>query len=171
MTDFQKIEFNHAKDLSNLSALVAWAAHQQLTGSYSARHPDEGKMLRCPYCRTRRRQGAPKCCNPAYAKDKDGKERVIAQFFSKPFLKRLTHKKHGQSKPWKIRQLTYRFQNEPSLVEDSFWEMKERWPLLKLPDLAGIPAFAEKYFLFVTEKRDKAHRQLTRRSRQINRGA
>lgn len=181
MIDIQKLEKNFAKDLNNLRVLVTWAAQQQVTGSFSARRPDLGKMFTCPFCGTRRRQGSPKCCNPIYAKTQrawdaeqgfyqaECPERVHAQFFSKSFLKKLMHKRHGQSRLFKIRQVTYLFQNDAKFLESAVKEMQERWPLLKAPGLAEIPVFAEKWWRFKQEQRDQFYRRQTSRSRQINR--
>lgn len=152
-----------AKDLSNLFALTAWAEGVQLYGSYSMRRPDLGKMRRCDYCRKRRREFGPKCCNHAYAKREDGTERVNASLLSKSFVKKFRHKKHGQSKPWKISQLTARMQADPNLVEVAAKEMH-----VKKPEVAAIPSFAERFFLWNQERCDKVVRMQSKRSRRIN---
>lgn len=176
--DIQLLEKNFAKDLNNLHVLVAWAADQQLRGSFSDRRPDLGKMLTCPSCHTRRRQGGKKCCNSAYAKTQrawdaeqgfhfvECEERASNNFFPKHFMKKLMHKKHGQNKTFKIRQLSARFQENTKLLEAAIAEMQERWPLLKMPEPAHIPAFAERYWLWkqtLEVGRQKAQQKLSRR--------
>jgi hypothetical protein len=173
---------NFAKDLNNLHVLVTWAAEQPLTGSFSQRHPDQGRMFRCQFCHARRRQGAEKCCNTAYAKTQrawdaeqgfhqgECAERVIANFFPKSFLKRLVHKKHGQNKFFKIRQLARRFAEDQKLLESAVAELQERWPLVKTPEPPAIPAFAERYWLWKQIQVVKAQKTRARESRRINRG-
>jgi hypothetical protein len=180
--DVNLLQKNFAKDLSNLWALVSWASEQQLTGSYSDRRPDLGRMFTCPFCHTRRHQGDPKCCNAAYAKTRrawdeeqgfhllECEERVNENFFPRHFLKRFMHKKHGQNKRFKMRALAVRFQENPKLLEAAVTEMQERWPLLKAPEPQGIPAFTERYWLWkqtLIVGRQKAQQRL---SRKINRG-
>jgi hypothetical protein len=172
---------NFAKDLSNMQATIAWALEQERTGSFAARHPNLGKMFRCPYCRTRRRQGTAACCTPTYAKTQrawdaeqgfhqvECEERVIANFFPKSFLKRIVHKRHGQNRFFKVRQLAKRFAEDQKLLESAVAELQERWPMVKTPEPPAIPAFAERYFKFAEEKRDKYLRGITKASRRANR--
>jgi hypothetical protein len=179
--DTAQLQKNFAKDLSNLYALVVWAADMQLHGSYSQRRPDLGKNVTCPFCHTRRLQGEPKCCNAKYATTQrawdsergfhqvECAERVVDNFFPKGFTKRLMHKKHGQSRAFKIRQLTHRFQNEPKLLGAAVAEMQERWPLLKMPELAHIPAFTERYWKWAETKKVKKQKKQSELSRKINR--
>jgi hypothetical protein len=196
---------NFAKDLNNLHVLVTWAAEQPLTGSFSQRRPDLGRMFTCPFCRIRRRQGAEKCCSHEYAKtqrawdaghnvpgikpDRNEKgfgpttrhekhfhqveceERVVASFFPKSFLKKLTHKRHGQNKFFKIRQLARRFAENDMLLHTAVAEIRERWPLTKMPKLQAIPAFAERYWLWKQTVEVKREKTQARESRRINRGA
>lgn len=181
--DTNLLQKNFAKDLSNLYALVAWASEQQIVGSYGDRRPDLGRMFTCPSCRTRRRQGDPKCCNSAYAKtrrarvDENGfqqvecKEQVNANFFPKNFMKRFIHKKHGQNRRFQISQLFRRFQADSKLLEEAVAEMQERWPLLKAPDLAAIPAFTERYWIWKQAQivgKQKAQQKLSRRINRVN---
>jgi hypothetical protein len=174
---------NFAKDLSNMQATIAWALEQERTGSFAARHPSLGKMFRCPYCRTRRRQGTAACCTPTYAKTQrawdaeqgfyqaECDERVIANFFPKSFLKRIVHKRHGQNRFFKVRQLAKRFIEDPKLLESAVAELQERWPLVKTPEPHAIPAFAERYFRWQQTRIVKAQKIRARESRKINRGA
>ena len=196
---------NFAKDLSNMQATIAWALEQERTGSFAARHPNLGKMFRCPYCRTRRRQGTAACCTPTYAKTQrawdadynvpgvkpnrnekgfgpttrheknfhqvECEERVIANFFPKSFLKRIVHKRHGQNRFFKVRQLAKRFAEDEKLLHFAVVELRERWPLIKTPELPAIPAFAERYFRWQQTRIVKAQKIRARESRKINRGA
>lgn len=203
-SSIEQFQKNFVKDLNNLYVLVTWAAEQPLTGSFSQRRPDLGRMFTCPSCRTRRRQGSEKCCNPAYAKTQrawdpdynvlgvksernekgfgpttrhekffhqvECEERVIANFFPRSFLKRLVHKRHGQNRFFKIRQLARRFAEDPKLLEAAVAELQERWPLTKTPDLAGIPAFTERYRKWKQTQQVKREKIQARESRKINRG-
>jgi hypothetical protein len=164
-----------AKDLSNVVALVAWATEMQRTGSYSDRHPNLGKMRKCHQCGTRRREFGSKCCNTKYATTRrawtpeegfhmeECPERVTSAIVSKSFLKRFLHKKHGQSRQFKIRQLIYRFQHDQSLVEAAAKEMH-----VPVPEPAHVPAFGEKFWLWKNEMCDRIVRNRQKESRRLN---
>lgn len=155
-----------AKDLSNLITLVNWAEDMQIRGSFSERHPNLGKMRNCLKCGRRRREFGPTCCNTAYAKDKKGKEcpeRMIDAMFSKSFMKRFTHKRHGQNRNFKISELIRRFQENEELLESAVTEMQ-----CKKPDLAGIPAFAEKYWYWKAKLQSRRIKNQQKESRRIN---
>ena len=174
---------NFAKDLNNMDAMIAYVVEQSRTGSFSARRPDLGKMFRCPFCRTRRRQGTSKCCTADYAKTQrawdpeqgfhqvECAERALANFFPKSFLKKIVHKRHGQNTFFKVRQVVRKFAENPKLLEAAVVEMQERWPLIKVPELQGIPAFAERYWKWKQTLIVKAQKIRARESRKINRGA
>jgi hypothetical protein len=49
-----------------LAREVDRVAHLRSYGSFADRNPVLGKMTRCPHCRTRRREFAPKCCSFEY---------------------------------------------------------------------------------------------------------
>ena len=126
-----------AKDLSNLHLLVNWASDMQRCGSYSQRRPDLGKCRTCPYCHRRRYENGPRCCNPAYAKTKrawseeegfhqvECEERIHQQPISKPIIKRFLHKRHGQSRHWKVRSLTLIFQNNEEALRNAVNENQD----------------------------------------------
>lgn len=155
-----------AKDLSNLITLVNWAEDMQIRGSFSERHPNLGKMRNCLKCGRRRREFGPTCCNTAYAKDIEGEEcpeRVNEAVFSKSVMKRFVHKRHGQSRNFKIRELTYRFQESEELLTSAVTEMQ-----CKKPDLAGIPAFAEKYWYWKQKLKTRSIKKQQKNSRRIN---
>ena len=63
MEDLRK---QFAKDFSYLETGVEYAAWVMRFGSFGDRNPHLGKMVRCPFCRTRHRQ-AIQCCDPHYA--------------------------------------------------------------------------------------------------------
>ena len=182
MFDIEKFRKNFAKDLNNMLVMVGQAVETE-RGSYSDRHPNLGKMMRCSFCGTRRRQGTPKCCNAEYAKTQrawdaeqglhqtECDERVIANFFPKSFLKRVVHKRHGQNRFFKVRQLAKRFAEDEKLLHFAVAELRERWPLTKTPEPPAIPAFAERYFRWQQTRIVKAQKIRARESRKINRGA
>jgi hypothetical protein len=163
----------------------------QLHGTVAQRRPDLGKMVSCPHCHARRRQYGEKCCNPTYATTKrawdaeqgfhqmECEERVSANFFPKSFVKKLTHKHHGQSRAFKMRQLSYRFQHEPAFLAAAVKEMQCGQPILNesevrthfsVPASEHVPAFAERYFNWKSAQKARAERLRTRESRKINRG-
>jgi hypothetical protein len=147
-----------AKDLSNLFTLVAWATDMQRHGSYSDRHPNLGKMRRCPHCGIRRREFGPRCCNAEFSTTTD----VVV---SKSVIKRLMKKKHGQTRAFKIRELTKRMQKDELLRGRACFQMH-----LKMPGIADIPSFAEKFFYWLEERQAKKIRRQQDHSRRINVG-
>ncbi len=74
-------EIFQQQTLDALQVLVSQAADSRF-GSFSERNPLLGKMVRCPYCRKRRRQNTQiPCCNPNYTvramqTDEDGNETI-----------------------------------------------------------------------------------------------
>lgn len=157
-----------AKDISNLVTVVKWASDIQLHGSFADRRPDLGKMQTRP-CGHRRRQASGSCCSPTYLWAKKGTEEVInhenEQPFGKSLLKRLHHKRHGQSRRNKLRTLTLRFMEDENLVKAAAQEMQ-----VALPEKASIPPFVEKYRDFIENKEQKRIRRQQDVSRRINRG-
>lgn len=163
-----------AKDLSNLFALVAWATDMQRHGSYSDRHPNLGKMRKCPHCGKRRREFGQRCCNAAYSKtmkvrtpegliEKEVPERVTASIISKKVIKKIIRKKHGQNKHFHVRQQNFLFQHDHLLLEAAAKEMH-----VKVPEPAAVPSFAEKYWFWKQERLDRRVRRQQRASRAIN---
>lgn len=166
-----------AKDLSNLFTLVAWATSVQLHGSYSDRHPNLGKMRKCPHCGKRRREFGQRCCNAKYSttrrvwdeengfQQEECPERVTAAIISKKIIKNIIRKKHGQTRQFKIRELTKRLQGSETFLEETASQM-----CVPKPGVAAIPPFSEKYFYWLQERRDKKVRRQQDRSRRINVG-
>jgi len=172
------IEQNFVKDLSNLDAIVGYAADMQLHGSFSQRRPDLGKMFTCPHCRARRRVSAPRCCNPAFATTKrawdaeqgfhqlECGERSNPDTIGRALLRKMKHKKHGQSRLFKLREQILRFQSDPELVKAAAKEMH-----VKVPDLSRLNPFVEKYLQWKQNRQARAERRRSSASRKINRGA
>ena len=169
----------YAKDISNLQALVKWASDAQLYGSFAARRPDLGPMQPCRFCGIRRRANGERCCNPAFATTKrawtpelgfhqsECEERSNANPFSKSFIKKFRHKKHGQSRQFKVRHLTGLFNQNwggNEALKQACAEMR-----VPVPDLIGIPPFAVKYFGWCEEMKKKVERKRIRKSRRMNR--
>ena len=180
----------YAKDISNLQAIVNWAADMQLHGSFSDRRPDLGRMFRCSSCGKRRRANGPRCCNPTFATTQrawdpeqgfhqiECAERSNAQPFSKAFVKRMIHqstKRHGQNKNFKIRHQSFLFQTYPHLLAEAVKAMhlykhtEIGEVVLDIPKSEHVPAFAERYWRWAQERQDKATHKRVRISRQINR--
>ena len=175
MTTPEKI---FAKDISNLAGIVSWATEQQSHGSFSSRRPDLGRMFKCSHCGQRRRANGPRCCNPAFATTQrawtpelgfhqtECAERANESPFSRSFMKKIHHKRHGQSREFKIRHLTGLFNQNwggNEALKNACEEMH-----VKVPDLIGIPPFAEKFFEWREERKDRAARRRERTSRRIN---
>lgn len=162
----------YAKDLSNLAAIVNWGVDQKKYGSYSDRRPDLGAMSTCPYCRVRRRVNGPLCCNHPFTKDADGNDWSNDAMFSKPMLKKLMHKGHGQNKAFHVRQQTLLFQRDEALGINSMGLLPAaaREMHVRVPELGAIPSFAERYTEWKNERKDRAERRRARTSRRKNRG-
>lgn len=165
-----------AKDLSNLFALVSWATEMQRHGSYSDRHPNLGKMRRCPHCGIRRREFGQRCCHAAYTRtmkvstpegvvEKEVPERVTDSIISKRVIKRLI-KQHGQRHErfeGRIKQQCFLLQNSEELLKSAAKEMH-----VKVPESAAIPSFAEKYWHWKQERLARKIRRQQRISRAKN---
>ena len=184
MLDIEKLEKNNAEDISNLQMLVAYAADMLLHGTFSQRRPDIPRR-RCGYCGRRPRLVRGKlerCCNAAYAKTQrawdeetgfhqvECAERVSNNFFSKHFLRRLRHKRHGQGKMFHIRQILWRFRHDAEYLNAAVAEIQARWPLVKAPDASGLPAFAERWYAYLVKQESRRLRRQADISRRINRG-
>lgn len=180
--DYKQLEKNFAKDLSNLFTLVKYAADVTLNGTYSERRPDLGRMFRCRACGTRRRPMSERCCSAKFTETQrawdsekgfhqvDCAPRENAQPIGNAFIKRITHKRHGQSRSFKVRQLTYLFQNDEQLLGAAFKELKAHYPLLAELQPAGIPSFTERYWIWKRKQEVKAERLRVRAIRKQNRG-
>lgn len=158
------------KDIAELGAALTQGLEAQVFGSWSDRNPSAGKMRTCPLCHARRREFAEKCCNTAHAASKrawtpelgfhqEPCEPRVTEVISKSMIKKMLHKRHGQNRDWHRRQITARMQEDFHFVESAVLEMHSR-PCLKraeclkkfTPTAAGIPAFAEQYFIWKSSK-------------------
>lgn len=177
--DLARLEKNFIKDLSNLRALVSWASDVQLRGTFRERRPDIPRR-RCPFCHRRAKlhpvtRELMKCCNSAYTKTQrawnpekgfhlvECEERVNNNMFPKSFLKRLRHKRHGQNRAFKIRQLARLFQENREMVEFAARRMQ-----VSAPGISNVPAFAEKYWLWLEQRQRKQEEQMQDASRKAN---
>lgn len=146
--DLEQVRKTFAKDLNQLAVGVKLAAEALLYGSYSARHPHLGKMVRCPYCRRRRRLNeAVSCCNPTYSK-------ALPAVLPKSIIKRIMHKRHGQNRQWHIRQLIHLMQQDYELVKHCAEVMQ-----VKAPSPHDVPSFAEKYWTWKQKHIVRAERR------------
>lgn len=165
------------KDIAELGTSLAQGLEAQVFGSFSARNPGLGKMMRCPFCHTRRYQFASSpCCNAGHAKTQRAWDpeqgfyqvecapRANESPFSKSVIKKMLHKRHGQNKNWHRRMLTTLLQAEPWRVEAAarqmYWKPKRGYAEIRkmLPDTAGIPAFAEQYFDWLSAQERRRQR-------------
>ena len=59
----------YPKDLQYSSEMLGDALEKMTFGSYAERHPHEGKMIKCPFCKKRRRQFSKiPCCTSFWSK-------------------------------------------------------------------------------------------------------
>ena len=79
-------------------------------------------------------------------------------------MRKLRHKRHGQNQAWHIHQMAQRMQQDAEFLKDAANEIQ-----VAVPDLAAIPAFAERYLLWKNEKQDRKLRNMQKKSRKINR--
>ena len=84
--------------------------------------------------------------------------RVNEQIFGKKMFRKIMHKRHGQTRNNALKVLTIRMQNDHDLVVRAVAQRNAFQPHLKLkvPDVAGIPAFAAEYWRFQQEARDRS---------------
>lgn len=166
-----------AKDLSNLAMLGPWVENIQLHGSYADRRPDLGKMINCPACKRRHRMIGPRCSNAAFATTQrawdpeQGFYQVACEpreneaMFGKAIFRKFKHKRHGQNKRNAVRFLTVNLQSDPDALKAAAAEMH-----VKVPDIAGIPAFAVKYFVWREDREQKQTRRQQDVSNRVRHG-
>jgi hypothetical protein len=129
---------------------------------------ERAKMQTCPFCHKRRRLGE-KCCNAEYVKGSE------TAYVTKSYVKRFQKKHHAQNREWHIHQTALEFyadfrRMEAALVEMGIVRMDALGkPQPIVPDLAGIPAFAEKYHLWKTARRNRLIEEVKSASRRRNR--
>lgn len=173
-----------AKDLASAAVLQKWVENIQRTGTFSERRPDLGKMHKCAFCGRRHRMIGPRCSNADYASTQrawdsvqgfhqvECQQRVVEQMFGKKMFRKVMHKRHGQNRTNAARALTARMQNDGDLVAQAVREMAAFQPhmRLKVPDIAGIPAFAATYYRFKEDAEQRRIRCQRRVAQQVNRG-
>lgn len=171
-----------AKDLSNLAMLGKWVEDIQLHGSFSQRRPDLGSMIACPACKRRHRMIGPRCSNAQFAVTKrawDAEQglhqvacepREVQAMFGKAMFRKFKHKRHGQTKRNAVRVLTIALQNDETKLKAAVEEMRRAFVVVTLPETAGIPAFAVKYFMWKEDREQKRIRKQRNVSERINHG-
>ena len=171
-----------AKDLSSAVLLQKYVENIQLTGSFSERRPDLGKMHRCGGCGRRHRLIGPKCSNVRYATTQrtwtpekgfhqfEVPERVNEEMFGKPMLRRVMHKRHGQTRTRFIAQHVALLQHNPELLALAVKEYQKFYPHVKAPTLTEIPKFARMHYLWLAALKVRAQKKQQDVSRRINRG-
>lgn len=172
------------KDLASAAILQNWVENIQRTGSFSDRRPDLGKMHNCQFCGRRHRMIGPRCSNADYATTQrawslekgfhqvECEPRVVEPLFGKKMFRKIMHKRHGQNRNNALKVLTIRMQNDPELIKTAVREMYAVHPHLglTLPDIAAIPVFARKYFLFKEDREQRRIRGQRDVAQRINRG-
>jgi hypothetical protein len=166
------------RDIAEVGAAASEGLERLQYGSYAERHPALGKYRTCPFCRQRRFEFSPdRCCNASHATSKRAwsdelgfyqepcEPRVVEAMLPKAFMKKLLHKRHGQSRQWKIRALVARMQANKFLVIDAAIQMH-----VKPPDIASIPAFGEKYWLWLQKRVVRQQRKAQQLARRVNFG-
>lgn len=126
------------------------------------------KMQTCPFCHKRRRLGE-KCCNAEYIKGSE------TAYITKTYVKRFQKKHHGQNRAWHIRQTAMDFFANPDRLEAAVREMgligldHLGKPQPIIPELANIPPFAERYYMWKTARENRAEEKMKSASRRRNR--
>ena len=90
--------------------------------------------------------------------------RIVEHLYGRAFIRKMRHKRHGQNQAWHIHQMAHRMQQDAEFLQSVAKEMH-----VTAPDIASIPSFGEKYFLWESEKRDRKLRNMQKKSRKINR--
>ena len=90
--------------------------------------------------------------------------RIVENLYGRAFVRRMRHKRHGQNQAWHIRQMVERLQADPEFLKLCADNIQ-----VPMTDIASIPSFGEKYFLWESEKRDRKLRNMQKKSRKINR--
>lgn len=171
---------NQASTFDNLKLLVQEAlALQQQTGvaaqrreeSFSQRNPALGPMVRCPWCRTRRRQfSSLKCCS---AKFKIENESSVSNAF---FAKKRKNPRLTRKNPplFLMKQILLDLEAHPEKIGPMQSRMISR---LGLPAVAGqevrpehLANFVEKFLLWEKKNRRRARNARSSHSRKINAG-
>jgi hypothetical protein len=177
--DFEKIQQTFAKDLSMVAAGVARAVDMIRYGSYSDRHPDLGRMVRCPFCRRRHRINArTNCCNSKFATTKraydpekgfhqvEVSERVAPEAtIPKKWIRRAMHKRHGQNRFFEVKDLIARLQRDTELLQALANEMN-----VPVPKMQDIPTFAGKYIGWERKRLVRFENRRAKVARRINKG-
>jgi hypothetical protein len=171
-----------AKDLSNAVVLQKWVENIQLTGTFSERRPDLGKMFKCGGCGRRHRMIGPKCSNVRYATtqrawtpeegfhQQEVPERVNEQMFGHATLRRIMHKRHGQTRTRYIAQHITKLQNDSEALAAAVKQYQEFYPHTKAPTLAEIPKFGRMHYLWLQAVKVRYEKKQRDVSRRINRG-
>ncbi len=171
-----------AKDISNLVLLGKWVEDIQLHGSFSERRPDLGRMQKCPFCERRHRMIGPRCSNARCATterawspelgfhQQEVPERVNEQLFGKKMMRKIMHKRHGQTRTRNIGLTVRTFQNEPETLAAAVKEIQQFYPHIKAPTLTEIPKFGRMFYLWKQAAIVRAQKRQQDVSRRINRG-
>jgi hypothetical protein len=172
------------RDMSDLSAALSQGLEALTFGSFADRNPGLGGMVRCPHCRQHRREFATeKCCNAGHAATQRAwtselgfhqepcPPRVVEDFIDKDgkpkksFIRKFSHKRHGQNRAWHIRQTAARMQADAEFLKFAASEMH-----VAIPKQEHIPAFAERFWLWNQKRVTKQQRIRQQQARRINFG-
>jgi len=135
-----------------LAQAVDRIAHLRKYGTFSERNPALGKMTRCPYCRVRRREFGPKCCNAEYRVENSNA--VPRSAFAK---KRKTPRLTRNRPPlFVVHQLLVDIEND-------------RRPDLENVDEKHLPQYVEKIVMDGIKERKRVARNQQKESRRTNR--
>jgi hypothetical protein len=136
---------------SHATTMRAWSASHDKKGERLDKRPEKGFGPT-----TRHEKGFyQEACAP----------RVVEAPMAKWFFKKFRHKRHGQSRAWKIRQMTQRMQMDFHFLEFAAESMHTTTPK---PE--HIPAFAEKYYHWQAAQIVKRQRKQQDISRRVNLG-
>lgn len=156
---------NIAQELEILKLAVEKAAQYRL-GTFSQRNPMLGKMVRCPYCKQRRRQNSPvPCCTAKY----------YCQGVDTPKPKGRSNPRLSRNRPplFLMRQILLQLEEEPLLIgplHDKVDGLPGIWTPQKEVRMEHLATFVEKAIIKEQKAKAKKYRDMQKKSRRMNRG-
>ena len=154
------------KDLSDLSAALKQGLETQVFGSFAERNPALGKMITCPFCKTRRRQAAETpCCNVSYTKTVDA-------MLPKSAIKRFKHKRHSNKFRKLVHDMALALQDETArnTTQERLEGLQGFYSPQKSVPPQAVPAFAERVVRSIRKHKSNQKRKQQQQARKINFG-
>lgn len=153
------------QDLEILSSAIERSAEARL-GTFTQRNLLLGKMVRCPFCRMRRRRNAQESCCSA---------RYLVQHESVPHIKRRKNPRLSRNRPplFQMRQVLLELEAEPLLIgplQDSIQGLKGFHTPQQEVKMEHLATFVERVIIRARKQKAKKYRDKQKLSRKINRG-